>query len=167
MDTERVEIPGSAPQQGASERVSGPAEGSATVTASIILRRAASAAPVSEEALLSGNFHPLDRSEAAAQLGADPADIAAVERFAEQHGLSVSSADPATRTVKVRGASSDFNRAFGTSLHWADQAGAEPYLTYSGPLIVPKALGGVIIAVLGLDQKPVARPRASGTAASP
>ena len=46
--------------------------------------------------------------------------------------------------------------AFGVRLQNCEIGGRE-YICYEGPLSIPAALDGIIVAVLGLDQRPAAR----------
>jgi len=46
--------------------------------------------------------------------------------------------------------------AFGTRLRTSEIAGRN-YICYEGALSIPAELEGVIVAVLGLDERPVAR----------
>jgi hypothetical protein len=78
-------------------------------------------------------------------------DLAAVEAFASQHGLKVTEANAAKRTVKVSGSAQALGRAFGVTL---ESFGS--YIGYQGPLTIPDNLSGIVMAVLGLDTRPVA-----------
>ena len=152
MKIRRVEIPGSAPlHSGNTEKGDLPRD--QQLTATILLRRRPGAADT-EEQLLSGNFDRVSRNAAAENIGADPRDLEAVESLVQEYGLTVTSVNPAARTIKVTGAVMDFDRAFGIDL-----ASFGNYISYSGPLTVPEPLQDVVVAVLGLDNRPVARPR--------
>jgi Pro-kumamolisin, activation domain len=78
-------------------------------------------------------------------------DVAAVEAFAEQYGLQVTGANAAKRTVKVSGSAQALGRAFGVTL---DAFGE--YIGYQGLLTIPDNLSGIVMAVLGLDTRPIA-----------
>ena len=93
-------------------------------------------------------------------MGADPADIAAVRSFAEQYGLKVVDEDAASRRVRVEGSASTMEKAFGVQLRQAESSSGQQYLSYTGAISVPKAIGGIVTAVLGLDGRPAAAPRA-------
>jgi hypothetical protein len=90
---------------------------------------------------------------------ADPGDIDAVTDFARRYGLTVLEASAAKRSVRVEGSIDKMNRAFGTDLAYFGDDDGE-YLSYDGSLSVDADLAGRVIAVLGLHQQPVARPRA-------
>ena len=75
----------------------------------------------------------------------------AVSEFAQEAGLEVIEADAAKRTVKVSGLASTLAKAFGVELRSSGD-----YVSYSGPVTVPEELAGKIMAVLGLDNRPIA-----------
>ncbi len=99
----------------------------------------------------------LTRAELAANFGASHEDLALVEAFAHQHGLSVASTNVGARTIKLRGTINAFSTAFQMPLAiYRSPQGL--YRGRTGPVRVPPRLSGVIVAVLGLDNRPVARP---------
>ncbi len=73
---------------------------------------------------------------------ADPADIQQVENFAREHDLQVVESSPARRSVIVAGPEDRIRAAFGTD-----------------PAHIPPALRDIAVAVLGISDRPVARPR--------
>ncbi|HEX4181000.1 MAG TPA: S53 family peptidase, partial [Caulobacteraceae bacterium] len=99
----------------------------------------------------------MNRDRFAAEYGADPADMAAVARFAAAHGLTVASQDPARRTLVLSGTVAQFNQAFAVDLRRFQHAGGA-YRGRVGAIHIPEELEGVVIAVLGLDNRPQARP---------
>lgn len=78
-------------------------------------------------------------------------DIADIEAFARLYGLQVTEASADKRTVKVSGSAEALGRAFGVELN-----GFGSYVGYQGPLTIPDNLSGVVMAVLGLDTRPIA-----------
>ncbi len=78
-------------------------------------------------------------------------DVAAVEAFARHYDLQVTEADAAKRTVKVSGSAQALGRAFGVEL-----GAFGNYIGYQGPITVPDNLSGIVMAVLGLDTRPIA-----------
>jgi kumamolisin len=96
----------------------------------------------------------LTRAELASQAGADPADIAKIDVFAHNHGLTVVEADIARRTVKLSGRIADLSAAFGVKLK-RYKAGAVSYRGRTGSLSLPAELEGIVERVLGLDDRPV------------
>ena len=101
----------------------------------------------------------LDRASLATARGAEHSgDIAAVTAFAEANGLIVESSDAARRLVRLSGAASAMEKAFGTELHRYEGDGSA-CRGRTGELHAPVAIADRITAVLGLDTRPVATPK--------
>ena len=97
-------------------------------------------------------------------------DIALVQDFAAQTGLEVTAVEPERRLVKLAGSAAAMQAAFRTELRHAD-VGKQRCRVRHGALSLPEDLAPIVEAVLGLDTRPVARPRsiirpAASTAAS-
>jgi kumamolisin len=89
--------------------------------------------------------------------GADSADIRAVEAFAHEYGLTVTQSSQARRSVVLSGPAESIQPAFGVTLHhYTSPAGT--YRGRTGPVMVPEEIADMVTAVLGLDNRPVARP---------
>jgi kumamolisin len=99
----------------------------------------------------------LSRDDFAARYGADPGDVAAVQAFAQAEGLAVVAQDLARRTVVLSGTVGQFNQAFGVSLRNFEHDGGT-YRGRVGAIHIPEALANAVEAVLGLDNRPQARP---------
>jgi len=99
----------------------------------------------------------LSREEFDRQFGADGADVAAVKNFAGAHGLSVVQEHAGRRTVVLSGTVAQFNAAFGVDLQRFEHPGGS-YRGRVGSIQVPDELQGRVEAVLGLDNRPVAKP---------
>src|SRR5207249_9516930 len=85
--------------------------------------------------------------------GASPADIASIEAFAHEYGLTVSERSAAKRTVVLSGTAGNMQAAFGTTLAYYNS----PQGTYrgrTGPITIPQELQPMVTAVLGLDNRP-------------
>ncbi len=105
-----------------------------------------------------GSFR-VDRDAYVESYGALPEDIAAIEAFAHEHGLTVAWASRARRTVGLSGTAQGMYRAFGTQLaHYALSDRSGTYRGRIGPVQIPKSLEGIIEGVFGLDDRPQARP---------
>jgi kumamolisin len=90
---------------------------------------------------------------------ADPVAIQQVKAFARSFGLSVER-DPlavARRTIQLTGSAADMQQAFGVTLHQKKVDGAE-YRTREGEITLPASLKDAVEAVLGLDNRPQAKP---------
>src|SRR6266702_3813652 len=101
----------------------------------------------------------LTRSRFNAQHAADPAAVALVKRFAREFGLKVQAGTPAPgrRTIKLTGTGASMQRAFGVSLSYSTIDGVS-YRVRDGSIHLPAELHGYVVAVLGLDNRPQAKP---------
>ena len=99
----------------------------------------------------------LSRDAFASAHGASAADRAAVKAFAHAHGLSVVQEHAARRTIVLSGTVAQFDQAFGVELKRYDYPGGS-YRGREGTIQIPEELGAIIEAVLGLDNRPQARP---------
>src|SRR5262249_55227362 len=107
-------------------------------------------------AITAGGQH-ISRADFAERFGADPADIAAVEDFATAHGVHAVQKDRARRTVVLSGTVAQFNKAFGVNLKQVEHEEGS-FRGREGEISLPDTLVGKVEAVLGLDDRPVARP---------
>jgi kumamolisin len=103
-----------------------------------------------------GEAPAIPREQAAELLGTDPEDLQRVADFAASFGLTVTESSPQKGSVAVAGSVSQMESAFGIKLLACDMGG-NIYVTYEGVLTIPAALDQIVAAVLGLDQRPVAR----------
>jgi kumamolisin len=101
---------------------------------------------------------PLSREALAKDYGAAPGDIAKVKAFAAAHGLTVVREDPAARSVSLSGTIAQFQTAFGVKLEHYQHHTAGQFRGRTGTISVPDDLHGIVQAVLGLDNRPQARP---------
>jgi kumamolisin len=124
------------------------------VEATVILRRRAA---LSAQDAADGR---LSSSELAERFGADPADVSAVEQTLTSLGLQIVSSDPASRRIRISGSVETVSRVFGTSLSSGTSAdGNSVHRVRSGGLSIPRELDGIVTAVLGIDDRPQARPQ--------
>src|SRR6266567_8560348 len=99
----------------------------------------------------------LTREQFLAQRGALEEDLQKVEEFAHEFGLSVSEANLAKGSVMLTGTVAGFSRAFNVELlNYESPSGKDRGRT--GPAHIPTELDGIVTAVLGLDNRPQARP---------
>ena len=99
----------------------------------------------------------LTHEELEKNYGGDSTDLAKVANFARQHGLVVVESSAAKRLVRLSGTVKAFNQAFDVELGHYEHANFT-YRGRTGPICIPKELDGIITAVLGLDNRPFARP---------
>ena len=105
----------------------------------------------------------ISNSELADVYGAAPEDVDLVQSTLEDLGLTVTDVHTGSRRVTASGTVAALSAAFGTTLTQvtSDHLGTGPttHRYRAGTLSVPAAIDGVITAVLGLDDRPVARPQ--------
>jgi kumamolisin len=131
----------------------GPSTGAATVTVYLRRRRDGPATATFDDAATPR----LRRDGFAATLGADGSDVDALRRFAAAQGLRVGAVHPSRRSVELHGSVADLGAAFGATLVDHRDEGGATHRVREGRLTVPSALAGVVVAVLGLDDRPQAR----------
>jgi kumamolisin len=162
-----VELPGSERAPLAQARPAGQLDTSERAEVTLVLRRRADIPPEIVEGPT-----VLTRDELAERYGADPADVDLVRQTFTSLGLDVIAVHPATRRIKVAGPVGELSRAFGVTLQLVTSTGpGGQVVTHryrQGPLYVPAALAGIVLAVLGLDTRPQFRahfrPRAAAAA---
>lgn len=134
-----------------------PASPSAHAEATILIRRRPGATVDDRvERIMRGEAPSMSREAAEESLGADPEDLRCVADFAVAAGLSVIEASAARRSVRVKGTVDQMEAAFDVHLLSA-AGGGKQNLYYEGKLSIPAKLAGVIVGVLGLDERPIAK----------
>ena len=108
-------------------------------------------------AALPAERQPLSREEFASRFSAASDDIAEIEAFAHDNNLDVDDISLQQRTVVLSGTVGELSQAFGVELDIYEYPGGR-YRGRTGPVHVPASLDGVVQAVLGLDDRPQARP---------
>jgi len=151
MAIERAAVNGSARQVPPGASAIGLPAPDEEVTATVMIRRRT-------EQLPPAGSEPVPREQFAALYGADPADVALVERFAAEYDLTVGEVDLARRSITLRGTVANINEAFGTQLRLF-QSRQGIYRGRTGELFIPKQLADVVVGVFGLDDRPQARAR--------
>jgi kumamolisin len=106
----------------------------------------------------------LRRGQPLPAIGADPDDAAAARLALAAEGLEVLDVDLPSRRIQARGDVATLERVFGTSLSEVESPDPVtgrpvPHRQRTGELVLPASLAGVVIAVLGLDDRPQARAR--------
>lgn len=99
------------------------------------------------------------RADFGAQWGADPADAEKLRSFAQSHGLTETGCELHRRVMHLRGTPQQLQQAFGVQLGSYQMGDAGPTMIgcHDKPAL-PSDISSSVIAVLGLDQRPVARP---------
>jgi len=156
MPNPRVELPGSYRDPLLGYETVGRADPSEHAYVTVVLRRKEPVLPITPYGA------PKLVHEYTQAHGASTPDIQAVRKFAAEYGLQASNENAATRTIELHGIVGDLCRAFGTALETARIDGM--VLRHrTGYITLPEDLVPAIEAVLGLDNRPAARPhRVSG-----
>ena len=142
----------------AGARMVGPCVGSERFEVSVLLRRRAAAEFDARVRDAGAPRAPcLTREAFAERHGADSADIERARAFAVAHGLAVVDAHAGRRTVVLSGNAQQFCAAFGVALNRFQHAGGT-YRGRTGAVQLPDTLREVVVAVLGLDNRPQAKP---------
>ena len=148
--SERTELP--------NVRPAGQLDQNETITVTLMLRRRAQ---VPRELVVGPET--LSPAQLGDRYGADPADVALATQVLGRDGLTVTETHTASRRLKVRGTVTQLSAAFGTTLTLVSSphpggTGTVTHRYRSGGLSVPAELAGIVTAVLGLDDRPQARP---------
>ena len=146
------------PLEGA--QVLAPADPNERLEVSMIVRRCTRTALQTRVAkLAAGNSSVgfLSREEFAEEHGADPCDLGKVRKFAAAHHLIVVQEHAARRTVVLSGTVEQFSDAFSVQMQKFTHSGGT-YRGRMGAIQLPVELDGIIEAVLGLDNRPQAKP---------
>ncbi|HVX43279.1 MAG TPA: S53 family peptidase [Mycobacteriales bacterium] len=151
-DLPTVPLPGSDRSALTSVEPLGPVPPDESVELTIVLRRRAE---IPADVL--GGSRQLQRAELAAGYGADPQDVERVRAALTAAGLQITAEDPASRRIGVSGPASAVSAAFGAELTRVRHPEGHEHRHRSGELHVPADLDGVIVAVLGADDRPQAR----------
>jgi kumamolisin len=158
----KIPIPGSERSALLGARVVGPADPNERIMVTVLVRRRSSSKGLASMIEEMGTLKPherkhLSREEFAASHGADPGDLKKVEEFAHSYGINVVESNVAQRRIVLSGTVAAIGTAFGVYLANYEHPGGA-YRGRTGPVHVPEDLAPIIEAVLGLDNRPQARP---------
>jgi kumamolisin len=136
----------------AGARYLGPHASDETLDVTVVLRR--------KSPLNTPPTPPASRSarhaDFVARHGADPADVERLRNFSRQHGLQELACEPGRRTLHLSGTVQSLEQAFGVQLgHYELTPGGTTYVCCAQSPTLPDP---AVIAVLGLDRRPVAQP---------
>ncbi|HEX8816207.1 MAG TPA: S53 family peptidase [Terriglobales bacterium] len=137
----------------------GPAKSTEMVDVTIRLRRK-DKKPVMSATEFTKPIHErthLTRHQFEQQHGADPASIARIEAFANEHKLTVKEKSAARRTVILSGTVAAVSHAFGVQLKEYQYKNIT-YRGRTGTVQLPADLQDIVEGVFGLDNRPQAKP---------
>jgi kumamolisin len=135
----------------------GPVDEQERIEVTVVLRRRAE---LPDELVFSPET--ISPGELADTYGADSADVGRVRETLSGFGLEITATDEGSRRMKVAGSASALAQAFGVNLRQARSpqpggSGEVEHRYREGALQVPAALDGIVVAVLGLDNRPQVR----------
>ena len=150
---QRVVLPGSEKAPLTAATGEKPARSSSVLTVSVIVRRKR---PLNTKRL---GKDRLTRTQYRQQHAADPAAVKLVRAFAKEFGLTVEkdTPKPERRTIQLSGTVAAMQQAFGVTLTQKTLEGSV-YRVREGSIRLPAELIGAVEAVLGLDNRPQAKP---------
>jgi kumamolisin len=152
----KVQLPGSNRNAPRNAQVVGTVEGNSKVSVTVLLRRpgthpaiAAAEAPIAV----------LGRAEFSEKHGASTEDLKLIEKFAHEAHLTVVDSSVPKRRVILSGTAATMASAFGVefSCYKSDDTG-HTFRGRTGGIQIPAELQGAVVAVIGLDDRPVAKP---------
>ena len=131
-----------------------PAKPPKKFTVTVLLRRKNEVDP----AMVAQRTERVTRKQFAAKYGAATGSVRLVEAFAEEYGLKAAAhTDAGRRHVSLTGTEGQMQKAFGVTLSH-EQVGPHLYRVREGSITLPEELEGHVVAVLGLDNRPQAKP---------
>jgi len=151
MSKKRVVLPGSRRQRAVGAETVQPANPSERTFVTVHLRRKEEPLPIAEHGV---RFSP---EEYRAAYGASANDFLAVRDFAQEYGLEARNESAVKRSIELHGTVADLSRAFGVDLETVAINGRN-YRHREGDITIPEDLLPIVSAVLGLDNRPQARP---------
>jgi kumamolisin len=154
MPVKRVTIPGTKKLAPPHATPVGEVKPDQRISVTVLLRRKENAAL---KLNANGVGQILSREAFRTELGADLADIAKIEAFAEAHSLSISEVRVSARTLKLSGKIADLEGAFKPTLK-IYKRGKIKFRGRTDEISVPAELEGIIDGVFGFDTRPVAKP---------
>ena len=101
---------------------------------------------------------PLSREAFAERFSVAPDDIAKLEAFAREYGLGIERQDLAAAKVVLSGTVEQFQSAFGVELSHYEHPRLGRFRGRTGCITIPAEIADIVTAVLGLDNRPQARP---------
>jgi kumamolisin len=101
----------------------------------------------------------ITRAEYSRKHAADKADLKQIHAFAREFGLTIEkdTPRPERRTVLLSGTAAAMQKAFGVALKQVT-VGGSTYRVREGGIHIPASLADIVVAVLGLDNRPQAKP---------
>jgi len=156
QNSARSIIPGTNRTAMANATVSGPIPDDQPLSVTVLLRSETERNSLHAQTMVANqslaNRKILSREEFAQKFGASTADIAILDQFAKEYGLTVTSVGKARRAMTLCGSAAALCNAFGTHLDRYQGPGGN-YCGRVGALSAPDEVVAVIEGVFGLDDR--------------
>ncbi len=152
MPKPRIVLPGSHRDPIPHAELIGPADPTEQTHVTVVIRRKEEPLPITPYGTR------MSAQEYTSAHGASANDFLAVREFAKEYNLEPRNENAATRSIELHGTIGDLSRAFSVGLAHV-RIKDQVHRVREGPITVPEDLSGKIEAVLGLDNRPAARPR--------
>ena len=152
MSEARVILSGSERKRAHGAKILGPSNPTAQAQVTVYVRGKEEPLPITHAG------HYISADEYASCYGATANDFLAVRAFAEKYNLQAMNESALTRSIELHGTVADLSRAFGVTLSEAIIDNGV-YRHREGHITIPESLVHVVRAVLGLDNRPTAKPR--------
>lgn len=101
---------------------------------------------------------PLSREAFAQRFAVAPEDLAKLEAFAREYELKIERQDLVAAKVVISGTAEHLQAAFGVELSHYEHPRLGRFRGRTGCITIPAEIADVVTAVLGLDNRPQARP---------
>lgn len=139
----------------AESRYLGPHEDTSPINVTLVMRRKGA----HPQAAAWPHAAAVQRKDFDHAYGADARDVDQLRGFASQHGLQETGCDTCRRVMHLRGTPQAMQKAFGVELgRYQLPPSGNTVMGCRQPPVLSGAMSSSVIAVLGLDQRPVARP---------
>lgn len=150
----RTTLPGSEAIPPRQAQQVGPVQSGERVSVTVILRRKGPDPAIPS----TGTQTFISRERFGQEYGANPADISLMEQFAHTYHLTVVDASAPKRRVILSGTAGAMEKAFGTGfMCYQDSATGAQFRVRTGSVSVPVEMKDAVVAVLGLDNRPIAK----------
>ncbi|WP_287901295.1 S53 family peptidase [Arthrobacter sp.] len=135
-------------------KLHGLADGAGRLEITVVLRRRTALPSAAADGHLTA-------AELASEYGASDDDVRLATEVFTRLGADVVESDPASRRLRLSGTVEQLSSIFGTTLEDATSTAPDGatvhYRHRQGELRIPAELNGIVVAVLGLDDRPQAR----------
>jgi kumamolisin len=156
-ETQGIPVAGSDREPVAGAQYINPAQHNEQIRVTVVLRRRGAGPDMAEAARAPRAFR--SRAEYGLAHGADPNDFEAIEQFAHENGLTIVERHEASRRIVLAGPVDKIQQAFDVKLgdYNVPERGFQ-YRGRQGNVCVPSQIHPAVLAVLGLDNRLIAKP---------